>query len=119
MIVMLLTCASVMKAEEITFTQVKSHGGGAIPPNGCYNSTNITLSATYDDSHLHVIIDDYTGNIELSIVDMDTNQIITIEEVSIVGSNVFDVDISSLPSHTYSVCIEFDDGSIYEGIMQK
>lgn len=58
-----------------------------------------------------------TNNIEISIIDTFGKKIIYLNEKSLLNSNEFTIDISSLPSGNYIVQIEIDQGT-YSRVIQ-
>lgn len=115
---MLLMFASSVKADPTKLILIKqSVGNTTIRPNGLNQGTDLLLDAEYDDSELSLSIENYYGDATISIIDATTLQVVISEEEEIYGSLFTDIDISSLPSSTYIVYIELEDGSVYYGVM--
>ena len=116
---MLLMFASSVKAEPTKLILIKQTvGSTTIKPNGLNQGTDLLLDAEYDDSELSLSIENYYGEATISVVDATTLQVVISEEEEIYGSLFTGIDISSLPSSTYIVYIELEDGSVYYGFMQ-
>ena len=116
---MLLMFASSVMADPTRLILIKQTAGNTtIRPNGLNQGVYPLLDAEYDDSELSLSIENYYGDATISIIDSTTLQVVVSEEDEIYGSLFTDIDISSLPSSTYIVYIELEDGTVYYGFMQ-
>lgn len=67
----------------------------------------------YDSEELTLYIEDYDGEATISIIDVTSQQIVYSEDEIFVSPAIINIDLSNLPSSTYYVLIELDNGCSY------
>lgn len=82
-----------------------------INPNGPYESPSV--SGEYDEDELTLTIANFTGIAYVTIVDDVTNQTVLTDNEIIMGSSTFGLNISTLPSDTYTLHIVLSSGDSY------
>ena len=115
---MLLVLGISVKAESQVTLIRHTAGSTSTVPNGVNENGSLVLGASYDEEELTVSIENYSGEVTISLVDMPTLETVMSDEEAVSDILTHHIDITSLPSSTYILYIEFDNGSIYYGIMQ-
>lgn len=76
------------------------------------------ITGEYDEEELTVDFAGYNGNVDITIVDAINLQIVCIENEAISSPASVNIDLSSLPSSTYYIFIELDNGDGYYASIQ-
>nr|MCR5315002.1 hypothetical protein [Bacteroidaceae bacterium] len=80
--------------------------GGGPEPNSLSNGYEISVSASYTSDTLYIDVEDYSGGIEVEVVNTMTNQTVSQTFDLITGGNgTVEVDISALTHGIYRVDI--------------
>ncbi len=82
-----------------------------INPNGLFESPSV--SGEYDEAELTLTILNFNGVACVTIVDSFTNQTVLTDNEIIWGSSTFDINISALPSGTYTLYIVLNSGDSF------
>lgn len=88
--------------------------GGVDNPTGL-NQLNISFSAEYDTSTLTISVSNYEGGAEILILRNPGHHVAYDCMEYLSPSSPLDIDISSYPSGSYSICIILDNLGIYSG----
>lgn len=71
-----------------------------------------------DAGELTIDFIDYVGDVIITVVDVTTNQTVCVENETVVSPDTVSVDLSTLPSSTYYIFIELDNGDCYYATIQ-
>jgi len=94
--------------------------GGGPEPNSLSNGYEISVSASYTSDTLYIDVEDYSGGIEVEVVNTMTNQTVS-QTFDLItgGSGTVEVDISALTHGIYRVDIYLPSCSgEYEGYFE-
>ena len=72
------------------------------------------LVAEYDAEELTFSIRNYTGEVEVFILDEQEVQVYS-DTMNVVGSDSLDIDLTSFPHGTYYLYIRLENDDLYEG----
>lgn len=72
----------------------------------------------YDADVLTIDFVNYDGDVTITVVDASTYQVVSVENETVFSPDTVSVDLSTLPSSTYYIFIELDNGDCYYGIIQ-
>lgn len=72
----------------------------------------------YDADELTIDFIDYVGDVIITVVDVTTNQMVCVENETVVSPDTVSVDLSTLSSSTYYIFIELDNGDGYYATIQ-
>ena len=88
--------------------------GGVDNPTGL-NQFDISFFAEFDSSTLTISVSNYEDEAEILIIRNPGHQVVYYSSESLFSSSPLDIDISSYPSGSYSICIILDNLGIYSG----
>ena len=100
--------------------EIKLKGGSTNDPQGQIGNTLIPVSASYTSDTLYIDVEDYSGGIEVEVVNTMTNQTVS-QTFDLItgGSGTVEVDISTLTHGIYRVDIYLPSSSEeYEGYFE-
>ena len=72
----------------------------------------------YDADELTIDFIDYVGDVTITMVDASTYQVVCVENETVFSPDTVSVDLSTLPSSTYYIFIELDNGVTYYATIQ-
>ena len=72
----------------------------------------------YNADELTIDFVNYDGDVTITMVDVTTNQTVCVENENIFSPDTISVDLSTLPSSTYYIFIELDNGDCYYASIQ-
>lgn len=72
----------------------------------------------YDQDNLTIDFTDYVGDVTITVVDASTYQVVSVENETVFSPDTVSVDLSTLPSSTYYIFIELDNGDCYYASIQ-
>lgn len=72
----------------------------------------------YDADELTIDFIDYVGDVTITVVDTITYQVVCVENETVFSPDTVSVDLSTLPSSTYYIFIELDNGDCYFATIQ-
>lgn len=72
----------------------------------------------YDTDELTIDFIDYVGDVIITVVDVTTNQTVCVENETVFSPDTVSVNLSTLPSSTYYIFIELDNGDCYYATIQ-
>ncbi|MBR1800354.1 MAG: DUF3244 domain-containing protein [Bacteroidaceae bacterium] len=78
----------------------------------------ISIAGEYDADELTIDFVNYDGGITITVVDASTHQVVSVENETIFSPETVSVDLSTLPSSTYYIFIELDNGDCYYASIQ-
>lgn len=76
------------------------------------------INGEYDAEELTLFFEEYDGDATITIMDAITHQVVCIENEAITSPAAVNIDLSSLPSSTYYIFIELDNGDSYYATIQ-
>lgn len=76
------------------------------------------INGEYDAEELTLFFEEYDGDATITIMDAITHQVVCIENEAIISPATVNIDLSSLPSSTYYIFIELDNGDSYYATIQ-
>ena len=76
------------------------------------------INGEYDAEELTLFFEEYDGDATITIMDAITHQVVCIENEAIISPAAVNIDLSSLPSSTYYIFIELDNGDSYYATIQ-
>jgi len=76
------------------------------------------INGEYDAEELTLFFEEYDGDATITIMDAITHQVVCIENEVITSPASVNIDLSSLPSSTYYIFIELDNGDSYYATIQ-
>ena len=100
--------------------EIKLKGGSTNDPQGLTGNYQLPVSATYTSDTLFIDVTDYSGDIEVEVVNTMTNQTVS-QTFDLItgGSGTVEVDISALTHGIYRVDIYLPSSSgEYEGYFE-
>jgi len=113
---MLLCMTSAVMAERkptIIIKQVPP-----IQPQSPQTGSSTIITGDYDAEELTLFFEEYDGDATITIMDAITHQVVCIENEAIISPAAVNIDLSSLPSSTYYIFIELDNGDSYYATIQ-
>jgi len=72
----------------------------------------------YDADELTIDFVNYDGDVTITMVDASTYQVVCVENETVFSPDTVSVDLSTLPSSTYYIFIELDNGVTYYATIQ-
>ena len=78
----------------------------------------ISIAGEYDADELTIDFVNYDGGITITVVDASTYQVVSVENETVFSPDTVSVDLSTLPSSTYDIFIELDNGDCYYASIQ-
>ena len=72
----------------------------------------------YDADELTIDFVNYDGDVTITVVDTITYQVVSVENETVFSPDTVSVDLSMLPSSTYYIFIELDNGDGYYATIQ-
>ncbi len=78
----------------------------------------VSIAGEYDAEELTIDFVNYDGDVTITMVDVTTHQTVCVENEAIVSPDTISVDLSTLPSSTYYIFIELDNGDCYYASIQ-
>lgn len=72
----------------------------------------------YVTDELTIDFTNYDGDVIITVVDVTTNQTVCVENETVFSPDTVSVDLSTLPSSTYYIFIELDNGDCYYASIQ-
>lgn len=76
------------------------------------------INGEYDAEELTLFFEEYDGDATITIMNALTHQMVSIENEAIISPATVNIDLSSLPSSTYYIFIELDNGDGYYATIQ-
>ena len=76
------------------------------------------INGEYDAEELTLFFEEYDGDATITIMDAITHQVVSIENEAIISPATVNINLSSLPSSTYYIFIELDNGDGYYATIQ-
>ena len=76
------------------------------------------INGEYDAEELTLFFEEYYGDATITIMDAITHQVVSIENEAIISPATVNINLSSLPSSTYYIFIELDNGDGYYATIQ-
>lgn len=76
------------------------------------------MMGEYDQNEVVIDFSGYDGDVVITLVDETTNQVVRVENETVVSPVSINVDLSTLPSSTYYIFIELDNGDCYYATIQ-
>lgn len=113
---MLLCMTSAVMAEKKPVIIIKNLP--PIQPQSPQTGTSPLIRGEYDAEELTLYFEEFDGDADITIVDATTNQVVCIQNEAITSPALVNIDLSSLPSATYYIFIELDNGDSYFATIQ-
>ena len=113
---MLLCMTSAVMAEKKPVIIIKNLP--PIQPQSPQTGTSPLIRGEYDAEELTLYFEEFDGDADITIVDATTNQVVCIQNEAITSPALVNIDLSSLPSSTYYIFIELDNGDSYFATIQ-
>ena len=112
----LLLCSSAVMAEKKPAVIIKQFP--PIQPQSPQTGSSPLVSGEYDAEELTLYFEEYDGNATITIMNVISHQVVSVENVAITSPSSVNIDLSSLPSSTYYIFIELDNGDDYYATVQ-
>ena len=85
-------------------------------PKGMSSDSIPILDGEYDDETLSVFISDYSGSVDVYVLALPLNQVMSYDGATFVDDHQFDFSLTGYPhGATYQVYIGLDNGDAYAG----
>lgn len=110
---LLCTTSNVSAGKRIVFSKPTS----SIPKPKSPQIEPIIIGE-YDADELTIDFINYDGDVTITLVDAITHQVVSIENETITSPAAVNINLSSLPSSTYYIFIELDNGDGYFATIQ-
>lgn len=107
----MLLIASAATAEKKPAVIIKQFP--PIQPQSPQTGSSPLVSGEYDAEELTLYFEEYDGNATITIMNVISHQVVSVENVAITSPSSVNIDLSSLPSSTYYLFIELDNGDCY------
>lgn len=78
----------------------------------------VSIAGEYGIDELLLCFINYDGDVTITMVDVTTNQTVCVENETVFSPDTVSVDLSTLPSSTYYIFIELDNGDCYYASIQ-
>lgn len=72
----------------------------------------------YDADEITISFTSYDGDVTITMVDASTYQVVSVGNETVFSPDTVSVDLSTLPSSTYYIFIELDNGDCYYASIQ-
>jgi len=112
----MLLIASAATAEKKPAVIIKQFP--PIQPQSPQTGSSPLVSGEYDAEELTLYFEEYDGNATITIMNVISHQVVSVENVAITSPSSVNIDLSSLPSSTYYIFIELDNGDDYYATVQ-
>lgn len=107
----MLLIASAATAEKKPAVIIKQFP--PIQPQSPQTGSSPLVSGEYDAEELTLYFEEYDGNATITTMNVISHQVVSVENVAITSPSSVNIDLSSLPSSTYYLFIELDNGDCY------
>ena len=78
----------------------------------------VSIAGEYGIDELLLCFTNYDGDVTITVVDASTYQVVSVENETVFSPDTVSVDLSTLPSSTYYIFIELDNGDCYYATIQ-
>ena len=112
----MLLIASAATAEKKPAVIIKQFP--PIQPQSPQTGSSPLVSGEYDAEELTLYFEEYDGNATITTMNVISHQVVSVENVAITSPSSVNIDLSSLPSSTYYIFIELDNGDDYYATVQ-
>ena len=89
-----------------------------VTPKSPNQGTSPLIGGEYDTEELTIFFGDYDGDVTITLVDASTYQLVRVENETVFSPDTVSIDLSTLPSSTYYIFIELDNGVTYYATIQ-
>lgn len=97
---------------------ISQTAGSTASPNNIVTD-EVSLSGEYDESTLYINVENFYGNVSISIHRNSTSPSLITYTEGVYEDTTLEVDLDTLPQGIYVVKITLQNGDVYSGIIRR